>query len=149
MKVSDFRAGLGDLQTALRRWGATKQAAEVDSLTEALAEFDDLTVAELVRRIKAINAKPRPSKAARPLDVAAIERHLAALKAAAHSSDAFDDAVDQVVADKKQLPPAELKELARQFGGSVPAKTSRPAIAAFLRARRLEMRRQEIGRAHV
>jgi soluble cytochrome b562 len=59
MKISDFRSGLGDLQAALRKWGATKQAAEVDSVKAALAEFDDLTLTELARLIKAINAKPR------------------------------------------------------------------------------------------
>jgi hypothetical protein len=143
MKISDFRAGLADLQAALRKWGATKQAAELDSVAAALAEFDDLTLAELARRIKATGAKPRPIKAAKPINVAVIERHLAALKAASHSSEAFDHAVNDVMADKTQLASAELKELARQFGGSVPAKTSRPAIAAFLKARRLEMRRQD------
>lgn len=143
MKISEFRAGLDDLQAALRKWGATKQAGELDSLTAALAEFDDLTLADLACRIRAINAQPRASKTAKPLDAAAIERYLAMLKAAAHSSETFDRAVEQVIADKKQLPPAELKELARQFGGSVPTKAARPAIAAFLRARRLEMRRQD------
>lgn len=143
MRIADFRSGLVDLQAALRKWGATKQAGEIECLSAALVEFDDLTIAELTRRIKAINSKPQSSKAAKPLNAAAIERHLAALKAAAHSSSAFDEAVDRVVADTKQLPAAELKELARQFGGSAPAKTSRSAIAAFLRARRLEMRRQE------
>jgi hypothetical protein len=73
----------------------------------------------------------------------AVERYLAALKAAAHSSDAFDSVVDEIVADKKQLASPELKELARLFGGAVPAKTSRAAIANFLRERRLEMRRQD------
>jgi hypothetical protein len=143
MKVSDFRAGLSDLQNALRRWGATKQAGEIDGLSVALAEFDDLTVAELARRVKAANPKPRTTKASKPLDVAAVDRHLAELNAAAHTSEAFEEAVERVVANKKQLPPAELKELARRFGGAVPAKTSRPAIGAFLKSRRLDMRRQD------
>ncbi|MFZ1103661.1 MAG: hypothetical protein WAN86_12605 [Hyphomicrobiaceae bacterium] len=143
MKISDFRAGLSDLQNALRRWGATKQAGEIDGLSVALEEFDDLTVAELARRVKAINTKPRTTKVPKPLDVAAVERHLAALNDAAHTSEAFEAAVDRVVADTKQLPAPELKELARRFGGSVPAKTSRPAIGAFLRSRRLDMRRQD------
>jgi hypothetical protein len=142
MKISDFRSGLGDLQTALRKWGATKQAAELDSLVAALEEFDDLTLAELTRRIKAVNVKPRPTKAGKSLDTVAIERHLAALKGAAHASEAFDRVVDEIVSSKS-LKAAELKELARQFGGSTPAKTSGPAIAAYLRARRLEMRRQD------
>jgi hypothetical protein len=51
--------------------------------------------------------------------------------------------VRRAIADKKQLPPAALKELARQFGGSVPGKSTRPAIAEFLKMRRLEMQRQE------
>lgn len=143
MKISDFRAGLNDLQNALRRWGATKQAGEIDGLSAALAEFDDVTITELARRIKIINQKPRTAKAVKPLDVTIVERHLAALRAAAHTSETFDEAVDRAIADKKQLPQAELKELARRFGGSVPAKTSRPAIGAFLRSRRLEMRRQD------
>jgi hypothetical protein len=143
MKISEFRSGLEDLRNALRRWGATTQARELDGLAVALGEFDDLTLAELTRRIKAVNAPPKASKAAKPLDTAAVEHYFAILKAAAHSAEAFDDAVDQVVADRKRLPTAELKELARAFGGSAPDKTSRPAIAAFLRARRLEMRRQD------
>jgi hypothetical protein len=143
MRIADFRAGLEDLQKALRRWGATKQAGEIESITSALAEFDDLTLAELARRIKAINPKPQRNPPGKSVDIAAVEQHLSALRMAAHSSEMFDDAVDQVVADKKQLAAAELKELARRFGGSVPAKVTRPAIAAFLRARRLEMRRQE------
>jgi hypothetical protein len=143
MKISDFRMGLDDLQRAMRKWGATKQSSELASLTEALAEFDDLTFAELVRRIKAINSSPRQIKEGKPLNLAVVERYLATLKSAMHSSDAFNDAVDHIVANKKELPPAELKELARQFGGSVPAKTSRPAIADFLKKRRLDMRRQE------
>jgi hypothetical protein len=143
MKVSDFRAGLSDLQAALRRWGAAKQADELDGVSAALAEFDDLTLAELTRRIKAVNAKPRQSKSEKMLNAPAIERHLAALKAAAHSSETFDRVVDEIVADKKELRSAELKELARRFGGSVPAKTSPQAIADYLRTRRLEMRRQE------
>ena len=143
MKISDFRAGLSDLQNALRRWGATKQAGEIDGLSAALAEFDDLTVAELARRIKAFNQKPRTTKVPKPLDFTTVERHLAALNAVAHTSEAFDEAVDRVIADRKHLPQAELKELARRFGGSVPAKTSRPAIGAFLRSRRLDMRRQD------
>lgn len=143
MKISEFRAGINDLRAALRNWGVVKQAGELESLASALEEFDDLTIAELVKKLRAINTSPATPKAPRPLNVAAIDHYLAILKDAAHSSDAFDRAVEQVIADKKQLPPAELKELARQFGGSVPERSSRAAISTFLKARRLEMRRQD------
>jgi hypothetical protein len=143
MKIAEFRAGLADLQCALRKWGAAKQAGELESLGSALAEFDELTISQLVKRIKAVNAPVKASKTPKPLNAAAIERYLSVLKTAAHSSDSFDKAVDQAVADKTELPTAELKELARQFSGSVPEKATRPAIGAFLKARRLETRRQE------
>jgi hypothetical protein len=143
MKILEFREGLTDLQNALRKWGAVKQAGELETLVAALAEFDELTISELSKRVKAINTPTRAPKAPKQVDTAVVERYLATLKAAAHSSETFERAVEQVVEDKKHLPPAELKELARLFGGSVPSKSSRRAIAEFLKARRLEMRRQE------
>jgi hypothetical protein len=143
MKISDFRAGLGDLQAALRKWGAAKQAGELDAMSAALAEFDDLTIAELTHRIRAINSKPRQTKPEKMLNAPVIERHLAALKAAAHSPETFDRVVDEIIMDRKQLRSADLKELARRFGGSVPAKTTPAAIADYLRSRRLDMRRQD------
>lgn len=143
MKVQEFREGLEDLQKALRRWGAAKPASELEGLSTALAEFDELTIAELAKRVKAINSPPKAAKTPKSLDTAAVERYLALLGGAAHSSESFERVVDEVVRDKAALPSAELKELARRFGGSTPTKSSRSAIAEFLRDRRLEMRRQE------
>ncbi len=142
MKVSEFRTGLRELQAALRSWGVAKQAGELDGLMTALEEFDDLTFADLAKRVRAINAKPKTNAHKKPnLDV--VEKYVALLMDAAFSSEAFDRAVEQILADKKQVKSPELEELARRFGGSVPAKPTRSAIAKFLRTRRLDMRRQD------
>jgi hypothetical protein len=112
-------------------------------LSTALAEFDELSIAELTKRVKTINAPTRAAKSPKPLNTEAVERYLALLGGAAHSSESFDRAVEEAIKDKATLPAAELRELARRFAGSTPAKNSRSAIAEFLRTRRLEMRRQE------
>ena len=146
MKISEFRSGLSQLEVALRTLGGIKPAGELSNLAAALREFDDLTISELVGRLKAINLPPKLAKSAKApkaLNTAAVEKYLLLLKETAHSADAFDRTVEQIKADKSQLPTAELKELVRRFAGAVPEKTTRSAIATFMKDRRLEMRRQE------
>lgn len=140
MKIVELRNGLGDLQRMLDSFGAKKHAAEFQALIDAMAEFDDLTVPELVKRIKAINA-PSGKKQAGRLDETAVEEGLQKLQDAMHMAETFDTAVDSVLKDKR-LKHGELLELARRFGGSTPAKLTKPAVAAFLKERRLEMKRQ-------
>lgn len=143
MKISEFRAGLKDLEAGLRKWGGTKASSELEALVEALAEFDELTIPELAKRVKAINAPARTGGRSKEPNLAVVGQYLAQLKEAMHSAEAFDMAVDTVMADKKQMSQPELIELARQFGGGKPDKTTKPAIAAYLKARRVEMRRGE------
>ena len=141
MKISEFRAGLKDLEGALRKWGGKKAAGELEALVEALGEFDDLTIPELAKRVKAINAPVRSGAKLKEPNLAAVSQYLQLLNDAMQSNEGFDQAVKTVIADKKQMAQAELLELARQFGGGKPDKTTKPAIAAYLKARRLEMRR--------
>ena len=143
MKISELRAGLKDLEAALRKWGGAKSAAELETLVEALGQFDDLTLPELAKRVKAINAPAKASAKSKEPNLAVVGRYLSLLTDAIHSAEAFDQAVATVLADKKQMTQPELLELARQFGGGKPEKTTKPAIAAYLKARRVEMRRGE------
>jgi len=98
MKISEFRAGQHDLQTALRIWGVVRQAGEFEVLVAALQEFDDLTVAEFIKQLKKINATPavpKAGKAPKQLNESAIELHLAKLEEVAHSSEVFDRALSR------------------------------------------------------
>jgi hypothetical protein len=63
------------------------------------------------------------------------------LQSAAHLTDEFETTVTAVLKDNR-LKKIELAELARRFGGTVPEKTTKAAVAEFLRERRLEMKRQ-------
>lgn len=141
MKIVELRSGLRDLQNMLSSFGASKQAREFEALVDALAEFDELTVPEVVKRVKAINAVAG-KKPPKPIDAEAVEECLNRLQASMHLSEDFDVTVDAVLKDKR-LKAGELTELARRFGGSTPAKTTKPAVRAFLKERRIEMRRQD------
>ncbi|PPC79668.1 MAG: hypothetical protein CTY40_10635 [Hyphomicrobium sp.] len=143
MKISEFRAGLKDLEAALRKWGSPKAASELAALVDALGEFDDLTIPELAKRVKAINAPAKSSPKSKEPNLAAVGQYLALLNESMQSTEAFGQAVATILADKKQMAQAELLELARQFAGGTPEKSTKPAIGAFLKARRLEMRRGE------
>jgi hypothetical protein len=143
MKISEFRAGLKDMEAALRKWGSPKAASELEAFVEALGEFDDLTLTELAKRVKAINAPVKSSPKSREPNLAAVNQYLSLLTESMHSTEAFDKAVTTILADKKQMAQPELLELARQFAGGTPEKSTKPAIGAFLKARRIEMRRGE------
>jgi hypothetical protein len=140
MKIAELRNGLGDLQRMLSSFGVGKQAKELESLIVALAEFDDLTVPELVKRIKEISAA-RKAATPKPLDEEAIESGLEQLNAHSYQADDFEKVVNEVLSDKR-LKKGEMVELARRFGGADPTKTTKAGVAAFLKDRRLEMRRQ-------
>lgn len=143
MKISEFRAGLKDVESALRKWGGPKAASELQALVEALEEFDDLSIPELVKRLKAINAPVKTAPKSKEMNLTAVRQYLALLNDTMHTTEAFDQAVATILADKKQMSQTELLELARQFAGGTPEKNTKPAIGAFLKARRLEMRRGE------
>lgn len=140
MRIAELRAGLTDIQRILVNFGVTKQASEMQALTDALIEFDDMTLPELVRSLKAASAA---SKKKQPpvLHEVAIADALGKLQASMHMAESFDDAVEFILKDKR-LKQSELLEVARKFGGSSPAKATKPAIASFLKERRLEMKRQ-------
>ncbi len=143
MKISELRAGLKDMEAALRKWGGNKAAGELESLVEALGEFDDLTIPELAKKVKAINAPVRSGGKSKEPNMAAVGAYLALLRDSMQTAEAFDQAVETVLADKKQMSQLDLLELARQFGGGKPDKTSKSAIASYLKTRRVEMRRSE------
>lgn len=143
MKISEFRAGLKDLAAASRKWGGGKAASELEALVEALGDFDDLTIPELAKRVKAINASARSGAKSKEPNLEAVARYLSLLNDAMHVTETFDQAVATMLADKKQMGQLELLELARQFAGGTPDKSTKPAIATYLKARRLEMRRGE------
>lgn len=143
MKISEFRAGLIDLESAMRKWSGSKSTDGLNALIEALGEFDDRTIPELAKLVKAINAPPRAGAQSKEPNMAAVERSLTLLEDAAHSSEAFELAIERVLADRTLRANSELLELARRFGGGKPEKTSKSAIAAYLKSRRLEMRRGE------
>lgn len=140
MKIAELRNGLSDLQRMLESFGVGKQAKELEALTQSLAEFDELTVPELVKRIKEVSAAAKATTP-KPLDEVAIEDALALLNSHSYQADDFDKAVDEALSDKR-LKKGEMVELARRFGGSTPTKTTKAAVASFLKERRLEMRRQ-------
>lgn len=142
MKIADFRDGLSNLQRMLDNFGAKKQANELRAVIDALAEFNDLTIVELVKRLKAVNSPSVRRADPKAIDNAAVADALGQLNGAVHLSEAFDTTVERVLKDKR-LKQGELMELARRFGGSTPAQKSRSAVAAFLKERRLEMRRQD------
>ncbi len=141
MQIVELRNGLRDLQRMLSSFGITKQATELQALVDALAEFDELTVPELVKRIKATNTVAG-KKQLKPIDAVAVEEGLDRLQASMHLAESFDAAVDAVLKDKR-LKQRELTELARRFGGSTPAKTTKSAVKTFLKERRIEMKRQD------
>lgn len=128
MKISEFRAGLKDLEAALRKWGGPKAASGLEALVDALGEFDDLTIPELAKRVKAINAPAKSSPKSKEPNLAAVSQYLTLLNDSMQSTEAFDQAVATILADKKQMAQAELLELARQFAGGTPEKSTKPAI---------------------
>lgn len=138
MKIAELRSGLSDLERMLENFGAKKQAGELKVAVAALAEFDDITLPELVTRIKAINAPQK--KEPKPLDEQAVQEALVRLDSASHKADDFEKVAKAVVADKR-MKARELGELARRFGGAVPEKTTKGEVSKFLIDRRLEMRR--------
>lgn len=140
MKISELRAGLADIHRVLDSFGAKKQSSELLTLSDALLEFDDLTVPELVKRIKSVGTTAK-RKTPAVVNEAAVEEALSTLKSSVDLTESFDSAVETALKDKR-LKQGELLEIARRFGGSEPAKSSKAAIASFLKERRLEMKRQ-------
>lgn len=140
MKIAELRNGLGDLATMLGNFGASKQATELRALVASLSEFDDLTVPELTKRIQAVAAAAKKSTP-KATDEAAVEHALQELQNSAHLSEAFDGVVDKVLKDKR-LGKSELIELARRFGGTEPAKSTKAGVSQYLKERRLEIKRQ-------
>lgn len=140
MKISELRAGLAEIHRVLDSLGAKKQASELISLSDALSEFDELTVPDLVKRIKSVSATAK-KKTPPVVNEAAVEEALSTLQASHHLTESFDSAVETALKDKR-LKQGELLEIARRFGGSEPAKSSKAAVASFLKERRLEMKRQ-------
>lgn len=145
MKIAELRSGLSDLQRMLENFGAKKPSAEMHSLIEALAEFDEITVPELVRQIKAIHATKaaatKSQEKPKTINEEAVSEALIRLQAASPMAEEFDTVLADVLKDKR-LKQSELKELAFRFGGTTPEKLTKAGVSAFLKERRLEIKRQ-------
>lgn len=146
MKVSELRAGLADLQRMLEHLGVAKHAAELKSAVEALSELDDLTVPDLVKKVREITgtkakSTAKSTKVPKPINIAAVEEILTRLRSNSQMAEEFERLLAELKKDKR-FGPAELSELSRRFGGSEPDKLSKTAVTEFLRERRLEMKRQ-------
>ena len=144
MKVSELRAVLADLQRMLEHLGVAKQATELQVAAEALSELDDLTLPELVKRVRETTGSKIVSKTPKlpkPVNGAAVEEMLTRLQTKSHVSEEFDKILAELKKDKR-FGAAELSELSRRFGGSQPDKLTKASVTEFLRERRLEKKRQ-------
>jgi hypothetical protein len=140
MKISELRMALLNVRTK-------DHLGELDNLITDLQRFDNLTIGDFVDLLKKVKtprvAQARTGAATKKLNESAIEAYLKRLNETLASSEEFDNIVDKLVADKRQMKQAELIDLAKRFGGATPTERKRDQIAAYLRSRRLEMRRQD------
>jgi hypothetical protein len=140
MKISELRMALLNVRTK-------DHLGELDNLITDLQRFDNLTIGDFVNLLKKVKtprvAQARTGAATKKLNESAIEAYLKRLNETLASSEEFDNIVDKLVADKRQMKQAELIDLAKRFGGATPTERKRDQIAAYLRSRRLEMRRQD------
>jgi hypothetical protein len=140
MKISELRMALLNVRTK-------DHLGELDKLITDLQRFDNLTIGDFVNLLKKVKtprvAQARKGAATKKLNESAIEAYLKRLNETLTSSEEFDDIVDKLLADKRQMKQAELIDLAKRFGGATPTERKRDQIAAYLRSRRLEMRRQD------
>lgn len=133
-------------------WGAkSSDLADLKRLAEALAPFDDLTVAAFCNQLGRLTADGAPAPRARGATKAQLDEGLVARFVAAFSSEVLDYAalqstLSELSIDKKAKVP-ELSAIASQLAGAegkYNKKTALEKIEAVVR-RRLDTRRRMEG----
>ncbi len=152
MDVRDLRQKLDSLEATLSAWGArSSDLTDLKRLTDALAPFDDLTVAAFCNQLGRLTSDGAPAPRGRGATKAQLDEGLVTRFVSAFSSEALDYAALQStlseLSNEKKAKVPELAAIASQLSGAEGKYNKRTAlekIEAVVR-RRLDTRRRMDG----
>jgi hypothetical protein len=156
MDVRDLRQKLDSLEATLSTWGAKSgDLADLRRLADALAPFDDLTVAMFCNQLGRLTSDGAPVQRAKGAAKAKLDEGLVARFVSAFSSEDLDyGSLQSNLAELKRDAKAKVPELsaiASQLAGAegkYSKKTALEKIEAVVR-RRLDTRRRMEGTSGV
>jgi hypothetical protein len=156
MDVRDLRQKLDSFEAILSTWGAKSgDLADLKRLTEALASFDDLSVAAFCKQLGDLTSDGASRPRAKAVATSRLDESLVARFVSALSSEDLDYAALQStlgeLSNEKKAKVPELSAIASQLAGAdgkFNKKTALEKIEAVVR-RRLDTRRRMEGTSGV